>query len=580
MTDKSKKRTREEIALIEVGHTDVTRAQSLFLSVMFVLTILFVPTLQWVAGSRSEGGLRAWELLPNGEEWKTLLLPAGPVVKVRQIAGVNARMLGDIHAYETQLEDTSIVVDWLLPRVGGVLIGRLGAGNESAYCGREGWLFYRPGIDYVVGDGFLEPKVMEGRRRAASEGETPVQPDPIAAIVEFRDRLRERGVELVIVPAPGKLSIEPDRFSGRHAGPPEEPVQNPSWKAFVAAMAVADVRLFDPAPHLLRARGEWGASVYLDTDTHWTPRAMELTARELAAYLRAEGLVAQGAGGEEAIHARHERSFTNHGDIAAMLKLREDQTYYPRTTVKTHEIASADGAPWQPREDADVLLLGDSFANIFSLEGMGWGRAGGLAEQLSFELQRPLDAIRRNDAGAHATRGELCQQIRRGRDRLTGKRLVIWEFAARELAVGDWKMGFDYSAPETGATTTTVPPDATVPLTIEATVAEASTMPRPGTVPYRDAVMALHLTDLSPADAGDGSGSLLAFAWGMRNNVLLPLSRVEPGARLRLRMQPWREVEKLYGSYNRIELDDPDLLLLEPYWVEPTDGDAPASAGQ
>ena len=88
---------------------------------------------------------------------------------------------------------------------------------------------------------------------------------------------------------------------------------------------------------------------------------------------------------------------------------------------------------------ADILVLGDSFFNIFSLAEMGWGASAGFVEQLSYTLGRPLDAILRNDAGAFATRELLGQELARGRDRLDAKKLVIWEFAVREL--GDRQLG-------------------------------------------------------------------------------------------------------------------------------------------
>ena len=76
-------------------------------------------------------------------------------------------------------------------------------------------------------------------------------------------------------------------------------------------------------------------------------------------------------------------------------------------------------ASWLPDARAEVLILGDSFFNIFSLEGMGWGTSAGFVEQLSHALQQPLDAIIRNDAGAFAAR-ELLGQDRRGRVRVNG----------------------------------------------------------------------------------------------------------------------------------------------------------------
>jgi hypothetical protein len=94
-------------------------------------------------------------------------------------------------------------------------------------------------------------------------------------------------------------------------------------------------------------------------------------------------------------------------------------------------------------------LLGDSFTNVFSLEGMGWGAAAGLGPQLSLALQRPIDVIAQNDSGAFVTRRALARELAAGADRLAGKRVVIWEFAARELSAGDWKR---IELPEAAAT--------------------------------------------------------------------------------------------------------------------------------
>jgi alginate O-acetyltransferase complex protein AlgJ len=68
---------------------------------------------------------------------------------------------------------------------------------------------------------------------------------------------------------------------------------------------------------------------------------------------------------------------------------------------------------------------------------MGWGESAGFVEQLSYVLARPVDRIVQNDDAAFATRGMLA---RAGAERLAGKRVVIWQFAARELAFGDWKI--------------------------------------------------------------------------------------------------------------------------------------------
>jgi hypothetical protein len=63
-----------------------------------------------------------------------------------------------------------------------------------------------------------------------------------------------------------------------------------------------------------------------------------------------------------------------------------------------------------------------------------------------------LDVIAQNDSGAFATRQALSRELSAGQDRLAGKRVVIWEFAARELSVGDWKpLEFPIPPPATEA---------------------------------------------------------------------------------------------------------------------------------
>jgi alginate O-acetyltransferase complex protein AlgJ len=44
-----------------------------------------------------------------------------------------------------------------------------------------------------------------------------------------------------------------------------------------------------------------------------------------------------------------------------------------------------------------------------------------------------------NDDGAFATRAMLRRDLARGVDRLAGTRAVVYQFAARELAFGDWQ---------------------------------------------------------------------------------------------------------------------------------------------
>jgi len=51
-----------------------------------------------------------------------------------------------------------------------------------------------------------------------------------------------------------------------------------------------------------------------------------------------------------------------------------------------------------------------------------------------------------SDNGSYATRAALASGIRRGRDRPADKRVVVYQFACRALAFGDWRAGFRYAS--------------------------------------------------------------------------------------------------------------------------------------
>jgi hypothetical protein len=191
--------------------------------------------------------------------------------------------------------------------------------------------------------------------------------------------------------------------------------------------------VFDAVHILAGAARASQATQYLATDTHWRPEAMEIVAERLVAFVRTHVPLPEGGAG----YRTEAREIRHLGDIAVMLDLPERQTLYPQETVTTRRVLAADGTPWRTTRSADVLVLGDSFSNIYSLASMGWGEGAGLVEHLSYVLQRPVDRIVQNDQGAYATR-ELLR--RAGDDRLSGKRVVIYQFAARELTIGDWRV--------------------------------------------------------------------------------------------------------------------------------------------
>jgi alginate O-acetyltransferase complex protein AlgJ len=535
-----RKVSREEEAELALKNSAFAGPARSLLIVLFLVTILSVPVVQFASEmrARSQPPHAGFNLFKAYPAWNQIRAVRGP----RDLWRLLPRA-AELKAAEKELETDSVVSEWLLPRVQLALVN-LGAGNEQVYLGRGQWLFYRPDVDYVTGPPFLEPKIMTHRARTAA-----VQPDPVKAIVTFRDQLAARGIDLIAVPIPMKPGVEPRHLSARI--PEAQILQNPSFAEFKARLEKSGVRVFDPATVL--ATGQ--APLFLEADTHWRPETMELVADKLAAFVG-------GSPPSPGPSRVSNQTIAGVGDIARMLKLPEAQSPFGPETVTIHEVT-----PAAISKDADILLLGDSFSNIFSLGALGWGESAGFAEHLTRALGRPIDAILRNSDAAFATREILSRELARGKDRLAGKKLVIWEFAARELAFGDWKMlemklaqpvPAKFFVPKTGETVTGI-----------GTVEAISTVPRPGSVPYKDHILGLHLTDLTIEGREENPGlEAVVYAESMRDNILTSAARFRPGDRITLRLRPWSDVSDQYEKINRSEIDDPAVQLEEPCWGE------------
>jgi hypothetical protein len=529
---------REEEADLALKNTKFVPGTRQTLIALFLLTIVAVPAIQLAGEFRAAGSISR---LPMISIFKSL--PWLPHAE-------------DLKRVERTLENESLVSQWLLPRMQYLLSVVLGAGNEQVYLGHDPWLFYRADVDHVIGPPFLDPLRMKHRLQASH-----VQPDPIKAIVDFRNQLTARGIDLVVLPVSVKPSVEGEMLAVSNANRAQasSALPNPSFNEFKARLEREKVRMFDPVRFLME-RGRNGHR-YLETDTHWRPETMELVAERLADFLQLP------AAAGSTLPSIIEKEIVARGDIAAMLKLSRGDKF-PLEKVTIRQVVTGN-ALWRPSKEADVLLLGDSFSNIFSFEAMGWGESAGFAEHLSFALRRPIDCILRNSDASFATREILSNQLARGRDRLAGKKLVIWEFAARELSFGNWKL-LDLKLGE-AKPSHFLSLKAGEEIEVSGTVESISPVPRPGTVPYKDHIEALHLVDIVAADsreAGESHAQAVVYLWSMRDNVWTSAARLRPGDRIKLRLRPWPDVSAQYEKFNRTELDDSALQLEEPVWGE------------
>ena len=421
-------------------------------------------------------------------------------------------------AIERRLEADSLVVRWARRFYAPAVDGVLKRGNPKVVFGRRNWLFYRQAVDYVTGPPIGSTAARRLLTLPRDLGE------PAAAIIDFQRQLQRAGVELLVVPVPVKLTLHPERLWA--GADPFSMPNNRGFAGFVAELEAAGVRVLDLAPPLLEAK-RGGMSLFLSRDTHWTPPAMALAAQSVATAVRGLPLWAALEPASEPFDHRLV-AFEGGGDLHAMLAYAPyEAPRRPLRFVVEQVIATSRGRG--PRDqDSPILLLGDSFTNVFSSGELGLGQRGGLGEQLASQLGLPIDVIALPAGGASRSRKALALRPRP----LRGKRLVIWQFTQRDLlfATEGWT--------PTPLTETAEPAAASaVPerrYEVLAWLEKTTGLPQP--MDYADCLIVSRYRKVD----GDlpGSRTIDVLRWGVRDGKPTAAARYRPKAVHRLVLSP------------------------------------------
>lgn len=413
-----------------------------------------------------------------------------------------------------------------------LLTGILHSGNEKTIVGEEeGWLFYTPDVAHLT---------------------LPIDPRSEECILHMKKQLDERGIRLVLLPTPLKPMICPHQLN--HDFAEGKLLVHPEFHSWAERLKKAGVTVVNPMQSLFELNKTIPA--FLRTDTHWSPEGMKT-----AATLLAQSIGEDYSSMHCATYNAVDSTVCHRGDIYSMLRLAKDVKWIPTEQIKTETVLDAAGLFHCRQKQAEILLMGDSFTNIYSVANMGWGRAAGLAEHLSLLLQCPIDVISRNDGGSYATRQMLRDDMAKGNDRLAGKKVVIWQFAMRELTTGNWE-AIDFELGQISDNPQYLTIEEGTVLAAEATVADMATIPHPSTVTYEDHVVAVHLTDIE----GQPGKEALVYMLAMEKRKLLPAANIRPGDRIALTMENWGSHEAVEGAFNRSELESDITFMAEPVW--------------
>ena len=310
----------------------------------------------------------------------------------------------NLRAYEKDLQETSVTARALRPGMQAALFFALREAGEKALVGRDGWLFYQPGVSFLT---------QRPRPRDSTVGEA------VAAVVHFRDALAARGIRLILMPTPNKESIYPEKLSC-FAAPPIG-ILSGETRAFVAQCGAAGVEVVDLFALYRHARENSPAPLYLAQDSHWASEGMSLAASAVAERIHWNG----GANFD-----RQPASVRRHGDLVLMLQSRQIERRIPPETIACAQVVRRNSNELYADDPAaEVLVLGDSFLRIYQLDEPG---QAGFVAHLALALGRPLASII-NDGGASTlVRQELFRRPRL----LAHTKVVVWEFVERDLRLG------------------------------------------------------------------------------------------------------------------------------------------------
>ena len=361
--------------------------------------------------------------------------------------------------FEQGLEDQWWGQRIVRPATQGMLFAMLGDTGAKALRGRGDWMFFRPGVRYIA------------------ESDRPGRDGVAAAIVEYRDQLKQHGIELLVVPVPGKASVYPDRLTHRFDGNDFE-FRSPT-EELIEKLADHQVETVDLFARFREARrGERLAvseeAYYLTRDTHWTPAGAKVAAEAVARRMRGLGWAPERPWDYTIEQVRVARR----GDVPQMMQIPGRWQFASPQMVDCRRIVDRLAGPMVPSAGGRdgrfinghlvdtplqpaILLLGDSYSRIYQIaepaslgeliEPTGDARAhvrekgtsavagkrllpgsAGFPSLLMWELKAPVDYVV-SDGGA-AT--DVRRRLHVDPEILEGKKVVIWQFAERDIGLG------------------------------------------------------------------------------------------------------------------------------------------------
>jgi len=293
----------------------------------------------------------------------------------------------------------------------------------SAMSGTDGWLFLTSELRFLAQGRFWGAAAVK-----TSRSHKPGSADAAPAITDFNRQLKERGIELLLVPVPPKAARYPEKL-GVEATPETGSTAAPYLLRFYEELRAQGINVLDLSTAFAQERDARGA-VYCQTDSHWSGLGCMLAAQAIATRVRDK--VPPPPPIRKSYNADWKEVGIK-GDLVSLLSAEAARPVAEKISIR--EITEKPGgAGVQPDANSPLLVLGDSHTLVFH-EFLA--ERAGLIDQLANELGFAPDLIGTRGSGATAVRVSLYRRSRSDPGYLAKKRVIVWCFAAREFTETD-----------------------------------------------------------------------------------------------------------------------------------------------
>ena len=291
--------------------------------------------------------------------------------------------------------------------------------NAAAYSEGDGWLFFGAELRLLSLGRFWGGEALSVSRSHKRE-----LADPFPAIVDFHEKLKAHGIELLLVPVPPKAAIYPEKFLTSFDVRTEDSA--PVLHRFYGELRSAGIEVLDLMPMMIQKKEQSPDLLFCKTDTHWSGAGCVLAAHAIAEKIRDK--TSSAVPQKDFVSEWREVKIT--GDLVGLLppdtqKPGSEKIRVRRINEKGSEVAI------EPDHNSPVLLLGDSHTLVF--HDFLSDRAG-LLDQLAFELGFAPDLIGTRGSGATPVRISLYRASVKDPSYLAKKKIVVWCFGAREFS--------------------------------------------------------------------------------------------------------------------------------------------------